>query len=80
LFRAATSGQMGAASGLFQTCRYVGSVLSTALLGVVFAGGVTSTALHALGIALAVISLALLASSLRRLVGADLPTGWTGAG
>ena len=80
LFRAATSGDMGAASGLFQTCRYVGSVLSTSLLGVVFAAGVTSTGLHALGIALAVISLALLASSLRRLVGADLPTERAGAG
>src|SRR5205807_3648920 len=32
LFQAAAGSEMGAASGLFQTCRYVGSVLSTRLL------------------------------------------------
>jgi MFS family permease len=66
LFRAAASGEMGAASGLFQTCRYVGSVLSTTLLGVVFAVGVTSAGLHELGAALAVLGLALLAASVAR--------------
>jgi predicted MFS family arabinose efflux permease len=71
LFRAAASSEMGAASGLFQTCRYVGSVLSTSLLGVVFAGGVTSSALHSLGLALAVISFLLLTASLLRLASAD---------
>jgi hypothetical protein len=59
---------MGAASGLFQTCRYVGSVLSTTLLGLVFASGVTSSALRSLGVALAVISVPLLAASLLPLV------------
>jgi MFS family permease len=68
LFRGAGGGDMGAASGLFQTGRYVGSVLSTSLLGVVFAGGVTSGGLHALALGLAPISLALLASSVARLV------------
>ena len=68
LFTAATGEEMGAASGLFQTCRYVGAVLSTSLLGVVFAGGVTSSALHTLGVALAAISLLLLAASLLRLI------------
>ena len=68
LFQAAASGEMGAASGLFQTCRYVGSVLSTSLLGVVFARGVTSSGLHALGGVLAPISFLLLVASLLRLV------------
>ena len=67
LFGAAGSGDMGAASGLFQTCRYVGSVLSTSLLGVVFAAGVTSAGLHSLAVALAAISAVLLATSLLRL-------------
>ena len=68
LFQAAAGSEMGAAAGLFQTCRYVGSVLSTSLLGVVFAGGVTSSGLHVLGGLLAVISFLLLAASLLRLV------------
>jgi len=68
LFRAAAGHEMGAASGLFQTCRYVGSVLSTSLLGVVFARGATSSALRSLGVVLAVISLLLLVASLLRLV------------
>jgi MFS family permease len=67
LFGAATSADMGAASGLFQTCRYVGSVLSTSLLGVVFAEGVTSQGLHQLAIALAAMSAVLLAASTARL-------------
>ena len=68
LFQAAAGSEMGAAAGLFQTCRYVGSVMSTSLLGVVFAGGVTSSGLHSLGAALAVLSLLLLVGSLLRLV------------
>jgi MFS family permease len=64
LFQAAAGAEMGAASGLFQTCRYVGSVLSTSLLGVVFAGGVTSAGLHVLAVALTGISGALLAATL----------------
>jgi MFS family permease len=67
LFRAAGAGEMGSASGLFQTCRYVGSVLATSLLGVAFASGVTSPALHGLGVAVFAVSLLLLASSLLRL-------------
>jgi MFS family permease len=68
LFQSAGGSEMGAASGLFQTCRYVGSVLSTSLLGVVFAAGVTGSALHSLGAALTVISLLLLAASMVGLV------------
>jgi MFS family permease len=68
LFGAAPGSEMGAASGLFQTCRYVGSVLSTSLLGIVFAGGVTSSGLHVLAVTLAAISLLLLLAGLPRLV------------
>ncbi|HXM54192.1 MAG TPA: MFS transporter [Candidatus Dormibacteraeota bacterium] len=68
MFSAAGSDEMGAASGLFQTCRYVGSVLSTSLLGLVFDRGVTSAGLHAMAIALTAISALLLASTLPRLL------------
>lgn len=67
LFRSAAGPRMGAASGLFQTCRYVGSVLSTSLLGIVFARGATSPALRSLGVVLGGISLLLLAACLLRL-------------
>jgi MFS family permease len=68
LFSAAGGGEMGAASGLFQTCRYVGSVLSTSLLGLVFDRGVTSDGLHGMAIVLTAISVLLLASSVPRLL------------
>jgi MFS family permease len=33
---------VGTSSGLFQTCRYLGSILSSVVLGIVFADGITS--------------------------------------
>jgi MFS family permease len=56
LYPAAPPDRAGAAGGIFQTCRYVGAILSTALLGVVFAGGVTSTGLHRTGLVALVVS------------------------
>lgn len=59
--------EVGSASGLFQTSRYLGTILSTSLLGVEFASGVDTPHLHtvALGMA-AVAALALLLALLMR--------------
>lgn len=60
---------MGQTGGQFQTFRYIGAILSTALLGLVFGSTVTSTELHTMAIVLAGISTLLLAAS----VGARRP-------
>jgi predicted MFS family arabinose efflux permease len=55
---------MGAARGQFQTCRYVGAILSTSLLGLAFGTTVTSTGLHSIASVLACVSGLLLVASL----------------
>lgn len=54
----------GAAAGLFQTCRFIGAVLATSLLGLVFAGGVDSASLHEIAAVLAGVSAVVLLASL----------------
>src|SRR6185312_14669205 len=66
LYGASEPERTGAAAGIFQTCRFVGAVLSTSLLGVVFADGVDSAGLHRLALMLAGVSVVVLAASLRR--------------
>lgn len=56
----------GVASGLFQTFRSIGSILSTSLLGLTFGGSITTEGLHLIAIITTVISLALLIVSLSR--------------
>jgi MFS family permease len=60
----------GAAAGLFQTCRFIGAVLSTSLLGIVFSDGVDSDGLHEIALILAGVSVVVLLGSLmgRRVV------------
>jgi len=60
LYAAAPPGQPGTAAGLFQTGRYVGAILSTALLGVVYGGTPSTAGLHraALVVAVAAVGLA----------------------
>jgi len=65
LYRASDPARTGAAAGIFQTCRFVGAVLSTSLLGVVFAGGVDTAGLHELALVLAGVSVVVLVASLR---------------
>ncbi|WP_165423103.1 MFS transporter [Ktedonosporobacter rubrisoli] len=60
LYAAAPAHEMGAAAGQFQTFRYVGSILSTSLLGLLFGGTITNGGLHMLAAALACISILLL--------------------
>jgi 2-(1,2-epoxy-1,2-dihydrophenyl)acetyl-CoA isomerase len=64
LYEHAPAQHMGAASGQFQTFRYVGAILSTSLLGLAFGTTVTSHGLHLLAYALAGISSLLLVASL----------------
>ncbi len=66
LYGASDPARTGAAAGLFQTCRFVGAVLSTSLLGIVFADGVDSAGLHTLALILASVSVVVLAASVRR--------------
>ncbi|HUX50647.1 MAG TPA: MFS transporter, partial [Spirochaetia bacterium] len=65
LFQAAPAQKIGAASGLFQTSRYVGTFMSSALLGIAFGSRATSRELHLLALILAAISIILLAASAR---------------
>ena len=46
LYAAAPPAQTGTAAGLFQTGRYVGAILSTALLGAVYGGTPSTAGLH----------------------------------
>jgi len=66
LYRVTEPARTGAAAGVFQTCRFVGAVLSTCLLGIVFADGVDDAGLHTMALLLAGVSALVLAGSLRR--------------
>jgi predicted MFS family arabinose efflux permease len=48
LYTSAPADQTGVAAGLFQTCRYIGAILSTALLGIVLEHNLTDQGLHQL--------------------------------
>jgi MFS family permease len=63
LYAYAPAPHMGAASGQFQTFRYVGAILSTSLLGLAFGRTVTSHGLHLIAYVLACISGLLLVAS-----------------
>jgi MFS family permease len=64
MYEAAPASEMGAASGLYQTFRYIGSILSTSLLGLVFGKTISSDGLHLIGYTSAVIALFLLVTNL----------------
>lgn len=49
LMDASASGRTGAAGGLFQTFRYLGAILATAMIGVIFDRNLSSSGLHHLG-------------------------------
>ena len=46
VYAGAPEGQTGVAAGLFQTCRFLGAIMSTALLGVAFSDDLSSGGLH----------------------------------
>lgn len=57
LFQVSPQEIISAASGLFQTARYMGTILSTVLLGVLFGNHLSTNGVHLLGIVLAVLGL-----------------------
>lgn len=63
LYEAARPEQTGAAGGLFQTFRYVGAILSTSLIGLVFGSHVTSPGLHQIALGIAALSAILVVAS-----------------
>jgi hypothetical protein len=56
---------MGTASGLFMTSRYLGTILSTSLLGVAFGQHIGVTQLHVVATVLAALGALVLAQSIR---------------
>lgn len=64
LYEAAPARQMGAAGGLFQTFRYAGAILSTALIGLVLGSSATSGNLHVLAVVIGVASGLLVVASI----------------
>ncbi len=71
LYAVAPAKDMGVAAGQFQTFRYIGSILSTSLLGLLFSGAITTGGLHILAVALACISVLLLVVAVRMQVPSD---------
>lgn len=63
LYEHAPADQMGAVGGQFQTFRYLGAIISTALLGIVFGRVATSVGLHMLADVLVAISALLVVAS-----------------
>ncbi len=60
LFRSAPKEIIGVASGMFQTSRYVGTILSSLLLALIFGSHFGTAELHILGVVLAVLSVGFL--------------------
>ena len=57
--------ETGAASGLFQTCRFLGSILSSSLLGILFNRHIDTAHLHAAAFVCMLVSLLIVLFSLR---------------
>lgn len=74
LFRFVPREDTGAASGIFMMARYTGTILSSSLLGIVFARGVGPAGLHQLSIALLALGVPMLALMLRIPAGAGTGT------
>ncbi len=55
MFEESPRDSIGTASGLFQTSRYLGSILATVLLGMVFEGNITSEQFQILGYVMVVL-------------------------
>jgi sugar phosphate permease len=53
VYAEAPQGHTGVAAGLFQTCRYLGAIMSTALLGLAFEQEVSTAGLHTVAVIMA---------------------------
>lgn len=56
MLKESPSGIIGTTSGLFQTCRYLGSILSSIVLGLIFGAAITAGHMHMLGVVLTISS------------------------
>ena len=65
MYQFAPAARMGTATGQFQTFRYIGATLCTALLGIIFVGAATTEGLHRLAFTLAPIAVLLIVATLR---------------
>jgi MFS family permease len=65
LFRVTPANIISAASGLFQTARYMGTILSTVLLGILFGSHLSTLDLHHMGIILAALGILVILMSVR---------------
>ncbi|MCL6454238.1 MAG: MFS transporter [Alicyclobacillus sp.] len=77
LFAVTPAQIMGTASGLFMTARYMGTILSTVVLGLVFHSVIGTPELHRLGIILAAMGLVVIFMSLRLPLGRPRPASGT---
>jgi len=64
LYETAPAASMGTAAGLFQTFRFTGAILSTAVIGIVLGQGASGGGLHTLAAVTAAVSAVLLVTSL----------------
>jgi len=64
MYEAASPRQIGAAAGALQTCRYLGAIAATAVIGVIFGSQATSDSLHLLALVMAAVSAGLVIASL----------------
>jgi hypothetical protein len=62
----ARGGALGTAGGFLQTARFAGASLAAGLIGIVFAHGATTAALHRLAATIGALSLTLLGVAARR--------------
>ena len=69
LYQTAPRATMGTASGLFQTSRYIGSILSSSVIGLLFGASVSTSGLHAIAWVMVTLSAVLVLVSLGRLRG-----------
>lgn len=56
LYTQVTADQIGTASGLFRTFGYIGSIASSAIIGIVFQTGVTDSGMHTIAIIMITVS------------------------
>lgn len=66
MYQQAPVGRMGAASGLFQSCRSVGAIVATGIVAASFAEGVASAGVHGMAIVGGSLSAVVAVTSLRR--------------
>jgi MFS family permease len=64
LYENAPADRMASSGGLLQTCRYLGAILSTALLGAVYGSTVDTAGFHRIALVMAALSAVLVAWSL----------------